>query len=86
MVVNYSGLPSTATASHLHGPASLTGTAGVQINLVPYNGGGYGTAGALTGKVPLDFNTLQSVVDNATYLNFHTTNNPNGEIRGHLMR
>jgi hypothetical protein len=86
MAVNYSGLLSPATASHLHGPAGLTGSAGVLVGLDAFNGGSYGTAGGLSGTVPLPYTTLLHVVEGLTYLNFHTTNNPSGEVRGQLMR
>jgi hypothetical protein len=34
----YRGLSGTASASHIHGPASIATSAGVLINLAPYNG------------------------------------------------
>lgn len=82
----YSGLLSAATASHIHGPASLLGSAGVLVPLDPLNGGVYGTSGGLSGSVSLVTSNLLSLIDGSTYVNFHTTNNPSGEIRGQIVR
>ena len=53
---------------------------------VGLNGSGYGSAGGLSGTVSLVTSNLLSVIDGSTYVNFHTTNYPAGEIRGHLLR
>ena len=84
--VTYHGLLSPATASHIHGPAGFFQPAGVIVPLDPYNGGAYGTAGGLSGIVPLVSSNLLNLIDGSTYLNFHTPNNPGGEIRGQIMR
>ena len=86
LVVAYGGLLSPATASHIHGPAAFLGNAGVLVDLAPYNGGAYGAAGALAGTVPLSVSQLLNVIDVQTYVNFHTTNNLAGEMRGHILR
>lgn len=83
--VTYSGLLGTATASHIHGPAGLTGNAGVLVNLAPYNGGAYGASGSLGGVAPLPLGTLLPLIDGQTYVNFHTPINSGGEIRGQIM-
>ena len=84
--VTYGGLLSPATASHIHGPASLFSSAGILVNLAPYNGGNYGASGSLAGTTTLVTSNLLSVIDGATYVNVHTTNNPSGEIRGQITR
>jgi len=84
--VTYSGLLSPATASHIHGPAGFFQSAGVLVPLDPYNGGAYGSSGSLVGTAPLSVSSLLNVIDGSTYVNFHTTNNPPGEIRGQIMR
>ena len=84
--VTYNGLLSPATASHIHGPAGFLGSAGVLVPLNPYSGGSYGSAGALSGTAPLSVSQLLNVIDGLTYINFHTTNNPGGEIRGQVIR
>jgi hypothetical protein len=84
--VTYSGLLSAATASHMHGPAGLFQSTGVLVPFNPFNGGAYGVSGALSGTAPLGVSELLNVIDLMTYVNFHTTNNPAGEIRGQIMR
>jgi glucose/arabinose dehydrogenase len=86
MNLTYRDLLSPATASHIHGPASLFQSAGVLVGLDSLNGGGYGSFGGLSGTVPLATSNLLSVIDGSTYINFHTTNYPSGEIRGQIMR
>lgn len=83
--VTYRDLLSSATASHIHGPASLFQSGNVLQDLGGLNGGGYGISGALSGTVQLPFNALQNVIDLQTYVNVHTTNNPAGEIRGQIL-
>jgi hypothetical protein len=77
---------STATASHIHGPATASQPTGVLINFGPFNGGAYGVSGGLAGTTTLVSSNLASVIDGLTYFNFHTTNNPPGEIRGQITR
>ena len=55
------------------------------IDLAPYNGGSFGTAGTLTGTVGLTPGQLASVVDGLTYVNIHTPQNGGGEIRGQIV-
>jgi glucose/arabinose dehydrogenase len=86
MSVAYRNLLSTATGSHIHGPAGFTGSGGILVDLAPYNGGTFGTSGALTGTAALTIPNLLSLINQQTYINLHTTNYPAGEIRGHLMR
>ncbi|MBL9128386.1 MAG: CHRD domain-containing protein, partial [Verrucomicrobiales bacterium] len=49
--IAYSGLSGPATLAHIHGPAGTEGTAGVLIDLAPFNGGAFGTSGTLSGSV-----------------------------------
>ncbi len=85
--VTYRGLSAPAVASHIHGPtASAFSTADILVNLAPYNGGAYDASGRLAGTVSLVTSNLLSVIDGATYLNFHTPNHPSGEIRGQVTR
>jgi hypothetical protein len=86
LVVVYGGLTGTASASHIHGPAGLTGSAGVLIDLQPFNGGAYGDSGSLHGQVSLSVPQMLSLIDGQTYINFHTAANGGGEIRGQIMR
>jgi hypothetical protein len=84
--ITYKDLPTVATLSHIHGPASVTQSTGVLVDLAPYNGGAFGTAGSLVGAVLLTPAQLAAVVDVMTYVNIHTDPNPGGEIRGQLTR
>ncbi len=83
--VTYRGLSGTATAAHIHGPATTEQATGVLIDLSPFNGGAFGAAGSLSGTVTLTAAQLASVVDGLTYVNIHTPANGGGEIRGQIV-
>ena len=83
--LTYHGLSGTASASHIHGPATMSSSASVLIDLSPYNGGAYGASGSLAGTFALTPDQLALVVDGLTYVNFHTAANGGGEIRGQLV-
>jgi hypothetical protein len=85
-VVAYDDLTTTATGSHIHGPSSLFGTAGVLVNLGGFNGGAFGTSGFLSGSTALTPDQVGHVIDGQTYLNLHTSTHPGGEIRGQIQR
>jgi hypothetical protein len=80
----YSGLSGPATAAHIHGPATSEGTGGVLINLEPFNGDGFGTAGTFSGSVDLTPEQRIRLIQGATYVNVHTAANQSGEIRGQI--
>jgi hypothetical protein len=84
--VTYRNLLSPATLAHIHGPASVFGTANVLVDLAPFNGGVFGIAGSLAGTTVLAPSNLLSAINGATYVNVHTTNYPGGEIRGQIQR
>jgi hypothetical protein len=84
--ITYGGLPTTATAAHIHGPATISQSAGVLVDLAPFNGGAYGTSGTIFGHVMLPITQLANVIDAMTYVNIHTAPNQGGEIRGHILR
>jgi hypothetical protein len=83
--IEYSDLSGVATLAHIHGPASLDTSAGVLVNLQPFNGGAFGTNGTFTGTVTLDPDQLSALVDGRTYVNIHTVLNGGGEIRGQIF-
>ena len=83
--IRYSGLNSTATLAHIHGPANASVSTSVLVDLAPYNGGSFGTAGTLSGVINLSPALKSMILDGKTYVNVHTTNNPAGEIRGQIM-
>ena len=86
MNVTYRSLTGTATASHIHGPAGVFGAASIMVNLASINGGAYGASGSLAGEVSLTADQQAAFVDELTYLNFHTSTNSGGEIRGQITR
>jgi hypothetical protein len=84
--LTYGNLSSSATMSHIHGPAAVNQSVGVLIDLAPYNGGAFGTNGSLVGQVVLPPQLLNFIVDQRTYFNVHSVNFGGGEIRGHINR
>jgi glucose/arabinose dehydrogenase len=83
--VVYENLSGPAVAAHIHGAASVDESAGVLIDLEPFNGGGFGASGALAGGVQLDPHQLSLLLQGKTYINVHTAQNPAGEIRGQIV-
>ena len=83
--IAYQGLSGPAAAAHIHGPAAIGANADVIIDLSPFNGGTFGTNGTLSGSITLTPSQLAMLVDGRTYVNVHTPNNPNGEIRGQIL-
>lgn len=83
--IRYSGLGGPATAAHIHGPAGVDGTAGVMINLAPFNGGAFGTAGTFSGSIILAPEQKAAILSGKTYVNVHTAANGPGEIRGQVV-
>jgi Cu/Zn superoxide dismutase len=78
--VTYMRLTGAPTGAHIHGPAAPGQNAGV---VVPFTNVG---AQPVMGQATL---TPQQVADLAAgrwYVNIHTANFPNGEIRGQLRR
>jgi CHRD domain len=83
VALNYTGLGSNVIAGHIHGSATATpgNTAPIIFDLAP-SGGTSGTNTATTFAItPAQVALLRSGL---MYMNVHTVNNPNGEIRGQL--
>jgi hypothetical protein len=77
IVLNFSGLTSTATAAHIHmGAANNNGP--VLFGLTPSSPSQY------TGTFTLSAANLTDLQNGNWYVNVHTTVNPGGEIRGQL--
>lgn len=51
---------------------------------MPFNGGSFGTSGSLSGSVRLTPAQVTGLLRGLTYINFHTTANPGGELRGQI--
>ncbi len=84
--ITYSGLTTTANAAHIHGPSIVSQTGGILVDLAPFNGGSWGTAGSLAGIETLTTAQLGNLVDGLTYVNIHSTTFGGGEIRGQILR
>ena len=76
----------TATGSHIHAPATVSGTANVVVDFAPFNGGAYGISGSVVGTTTLNATVLGNLIDGLGYINFHTPTNSTGEIRGQISR
>ena len=75
-----SGLSGAATAAHFHGPAEAGKNAGV---LVPAP---IGPSGAFEGSATLTDDQAKALSSGQVYFNIHTAANPNGEVRGQVMK
>jgi hypothetical protein len=81
--LTFTGLTSAANAAHIHGP----GAPGVNANIVfPFTGVPAATSGSIPQQTfpttPAQVADLQAGLD---YMNVHSINFPNGEIRGQLQ-
>ena len=75
-----------ATAAHIHGPAPVTGSGGVLLNLSSLLVNGFGVSGAFSGFSSLSLNQRLALIDGETYINLHAPTFPAGEIRGQISR
>ncbi len=81
---SYSNLTTPPVEGHIHGPATINGTAPV---LFPFSFLPNSTAvsGSLVGNPNLTAAQAQELSDGLFYFNIHTTLFPEGEIRGQLQ-
>lgn len=75
MLVTAEGLSGDPIASHVHGPASSTESAGPQID----------TLATMAGSAPITDEQIADLTAGKYYYNVHTAKYPDGEIRGQLM-
>nr|WP_248313469.1 CHRD domain-containing protein [Bosea sp. F3-2] len=75
-----SGLSGPATAAHFHGPAETGKNAGIMIPVPGI------TTGPFEGSVTLTDDQAKALAAGQTYFNIHTAANPNGEVRGQVMK
>lgn len=74
----HSGLSGDVTAAHFHGPAAPGENAPPMIPIE--------VANLAKGEATLDDAQATALTDGKLYLNLHTAANPNGEIRGQVMK
>lgn len=87
--VTVTGLSGPVTAAHIHGPADANAVANP---IVPLTVTGTGTSGVVvsgsfttTGHATINIAQLVThMLAGNTYINIHTSANPNGEIRGQI--
>jgi len=83
--LNVGGIESEFTNLHIHGPAEEGGSAGVLVPLkTPVYHVLYGNYQAQWWCRGIDESTHDFIANGQTYLNFHTLQQPGGEIRGQL--
>ncbi|HEY0457827.1 MAG TPA: CHRD domain-containing protein [Pyrinomonadaceae bacterium] len=78
--VVFNGLTSNQIASHIHAPAAIGATVGVAINF----GAVGGTSGTISGTTTITPTQLSQLRAHLGYVNVHSSNFGNGEIRGQL--
>ena len=76
--LEYSDLSGDATAAHFHGPAEPDANAPPVVPLKDIASGSEGSAELTEGQAA-------DLMDGKWYLNVHTADHPNGEIRGQVM-
>jgi hypothetical protein len=76
--LTFKHLSGPATAAHIHGPAARKVAAGVLVGLCGP------CASPTSGSVTLTQAQIDQMNAGKTYVNVHTSKNPNGEIRGQL--
>ena len=81
--ITFSGLTSQATMAHFHGPAPAGKNAGVKVWISQK--GNMELNSPISGKATLSPGDAQMFESGNMYINVHTKNNPDGEIRGQVM-
>ncbi|MCC8395514.1 CHRD domain-containing protein [Paraburkholderia sp. MMS20-SJTR3] len=80
--ITFSGLTSPVTMAHFHGPAAAGQNAGVKV-WISQKGTAEVTS-PITGQATLSADEAKLFEGGQMYINVHTKNNPNGEIRGQV--
>jgi len=83
----FTNLTGVATGMHLNGPASTNQSAGVLIDLSPFNfpATAATNGGVIFGIVAFPTNAVSNLLAGLTYIQIDTALNANGEIRGQLV-
>ncbi len=80
--VTYSGLSSTVTMAHFHGPAPAGKNARVQIWISKH---GMPATSPIKGQAKLSTAQAKQFMAGDWYINIHTESNPAGELRGQVV-
>lgn len=78
----FNGMTSAQTLSHIHGPAAIGVNAAVVINFGTVGG----TSGTLSGTAAITPTQVGQLRSGQFYVNIHSVNFPNGELRGQLAK
>lgn len=80
--VSYTGLSGPLTGAHFHGPAMPGQNAGVVVPITGAMGTPMGSP--LSGSATLSASQVADLTAGKWYVNLHTAQHPNGEIRGQV--
>jgi hypothetical protein len=80
--VVFNGLTSAQNGCHIHAPAAIGASAGVAINFGVVGG----TSGTISGATTITPTQLSQLRQGLAYVNVHSGNFGNGEIRGQLAK
>jgi hypothetical protein len=75
--VTYEGLTGDPSAAHFHGPAKVGENAGPIVDI---------SASLSEGTADVTAEQLQMIREDNTYINIHTAQSPDGEIRGQVLQ
>ncbi|MDN5785573.1 CHRD domain-containing protein [Pseudorhodobacter sp.] len=80
--ITFHDMSADPTAGHFHGPAAKGADAPPVVTLV--ESGGYATP--INGEATVTPEQVKEILDGMWYINLHTDQNPNGEIRGQVEK
>jgi len=79
--ITFKDMTSPATAAHVHGPQTPGGNAGVLFPLAPG-----AVKSPIEGSAILNDGQLEYILTGRAYVNIHTEEYPDGELRAPIMR
>lgn len=81
--ISFSGLPTQATMAHFHGPAPAGKNANVKVWISQK--GNMQMTSPVSGQATLSADEAKMFEAGDMYINVHTKDNPDGEIRGQVV-
>ena len=81
--MSFSGLSGPATMAHFHGPAAVGKNAGVKVPITQQ--GGAQLTSPVSGQATLSADDAKVFEAGEMYVNVHTKDHPDGEIRGQVV-